>query len=210
MADLKSRFEFNFQRRFSDEPEANRNLIKRFTDSIELASLFAAPELVDLVRGLGVNAPVYCGPIVSHYTHSDLTGNSYGLPWHQDYPSMASSSRALIAWVSVNDCSAETHSIEVAPGRHMEGLLAGQQNAAGYILAHQEFANSRVLDIRAGDVLILSPYLPHRTFVNTASSGYKLSFSRRFDDLECPTWPARKFANAYGINVNRELYLDQK
>ena len=209
VAALKSCFESHFQCRFGDDSGTNRNLIKRFADSIELASLFAAPELVDLVRALGVTSPVYCGPVVSHYTHSDLTGNSYGLPWHQDYPSMASSSHALIAWVSVNDCSAATHSIQVAPGRHMQGLVVGEQRDSGYILADQEFAQSRVLDIKAGDVLLFSPYLPHRTFVNPASSGYKLSFSRRFDDLKCPTWPARKFANAYGVNVDRSLYLNQ-
>lgn len=209
VAALKSCFESHFQRRFSDDPVANRNLIKRFADSIELASLFSAPELVDLVRDLGIVSPLYCGPVVSHYTHSDLTGNSYGLPWHQDYPSMASSSRGVICWVSINDCGAETHSIQVAPGRHTRGLLDGEQRDSGYFLADQLFAQSRVLDIQAGDVLLFSPYLPHRTFVNPASSAYKLSFSRRFDDLECPEWPARKFANAYGISVDRTLYLNQ-
>lgn len=209
VAGLKARFESTFQRRFGDDAAANRNLIKRFADSIELASLFASPELAELVRALGVASPVYCGPVVSHYTHSDLTGNSYGLPWHQDYPSMASSSRAVIAWVSVNDCSAATHSIQVASGLHTQGLLPGEQRENGYILKDQEFAQSRVLDIQAGDVLLFSPYLPHRTFVNPASSAYKLSFSRRFDDLECPHWPARKFANAYGVSVDRALYLNQ-
>jgi hypothetical protein len=208
VADLKSLFETHFQRLFGNDPSTNRNLIKRFAESIELAELFTLPELIDLVRSLGVNSPVYCGPIVSHYTHSDLTGNSYGLPWHQDYPSMASSSRALIVWFSVNDCGPATHSIEVAGGGG-KGLLPGEQQDNGYILTAQEFAQSQVLDILAGDILLFSPYLPHRTFVNPASSAYKLSFSRRFDDLSCPTWPARRFQNAYGVSVDRTLYLNQ-
>lgn len=208
VARLKASFETLFHRRFSDDAGANRNLIKRFADSIDLASLFTAPELLGLLKALGVVSPVYCGPIVSHYTHSDLTGNSYGLPWHQDYPSMASSSRAVIAWISVDDCSSATHSIEVAPGRHVQGLLNGEQRDSGYFLADQEFVQSRVLDLQAGDILLFSPYLPHRTFVNPASTTHKLSFSRRFDDLECPEWPSRKFANAYGISVDRTLYLN--
>jgi hypothetical protein len=209
VADIKATFESTYQSRWDNCYASNRNLIKRFADSIELASLFACSDLVEMVRALGMVAPVYCGPVVSHYTHRDLTGNSYGLPWHQDYPSMASSSNALIAWISVNDCNPSTHSIQVAPGHHAQGLLAGEQRDNGYVLVEQEFEQSRVLDIKAGDVLLFSPYLPHRTFVNPASCDYKLSFSRRFDDLECPAWPARQFANAYGVSVDRTLYLKQ-
>lgn len=206
---LKSSYESDFKWRFGDDPVTNRNLIKRFADSIELAALFTSPELVELVRVLGIAAPVYCGPIVSHYTHHDTTGNSYGLPWHQDHPSMASSSNALIAWFSVNDCSVETHSVQVAPGLHTQGVLEGEQTEKGYILADQEFAEQVVLDIKAGDVLLFSPYLPHRTYVNSASVAYKLSFSRRFDDLACPEWAVKKFVNAYQTQVDRMLYLSK-
>jgi hypothetical protein len=204
---LRSNFEAKFQSRFGSDPSTNRNLIKRFADSIELASLFASSELLALVNAVGVVAPVYCGPVVSHYTHSDLTGKSYGLPWHQDFPSMASSSNAAIVWISVNDCSDRTHSIEVAPGRHAQGLLPGEQRENGYVLADQAFKDSRVLEVQGGDVLIFSPFLPHCTFVNAASDCYKLSFSRRFDDLECRHWNERKFVNAYRYSVDRTLYI---
>lgn len=203
---LKSTFEEKFKSRFSNDLIVNRNLIKRFADSIELAELFASPILIEIIRFLGLAYPVYCGPVISHYTHSDPTGNSYGLPWHQDFPSMASSANSVIVWISINECSAQTHSLEVAPGMHTKGLLPGEQNNNGYVLTNQTFEESRILDINVGDVLIFSPYLPHRTFLNPASSGYKLSFSRRFDDLECSKWVGRKFANAYSINVDRSLY----
>jgi hypothetical protein len=203
---LQYSFELKFQKRFGCDATTNRNLIKRFADSVEMAKLFSSSQLLTLVRALGLVSPVYCGPVVSHYTHSDLTGNSYGLPWHQDFPSMASSSNAVNVWISVNDCNAKTHSIEVAPGRHTDGLLLGEQKENGYILNDQTFEDSRVIDIQAGDVLLLSPYLPHRTFFNPSSTGYKLSFSRRFDDLECPHWLKKNFANAYCISVDRSMY----
>lgn len=206
VARLRQRFEQNFQGRFGDDPATNRNLLKRFADSIELATLFTSPALVDTVRAIGIQEPVYCGPVVSHYTHSDQTGNSYGLPWHQDYPSMASSANSVIVWISVNDCNVNTHSIEVAPKRHAHGLLPGNQLDNGFVLTEQAFDGSCVLEINAGDILVFSPYLPHRTYVNPASQAYKLSFSRRFDDLQCPYWPERKFANAYGVSVDRTLY----
>jgi hypothetical protein len=205
---LKSTFEEKFQRRFGNDLTINRNLIKRFADSIEIANLFASPELIAMIRSLGLISPVYCGPVVSHYTHSDVTGNSYGLPWHQDFPSMASSSNAIVVWVSVNLCNIHTHSLEVGSGLHAQGLLPGEQLNKGYILSDQNFADSNVLDIMIGDVLIFSPFLPHRTYVNPLSTDYKLSFSRRFDDLECPKWAERKFVNAFGVSVDRELYTN--
>jgi hypothetical protein len=208
--DLKSIFESKYHSRFSIDSVANRNLIKRFADSIELGNFFAAIEMGNILNNLGCTTPVYCGPVISHYTHTDLTGNSYGLPWHQDYPSMASSSRSVIVWISVNDCSVQTHSIEVAPGQHLNGLLPGVQRDNGYVLTDQVFENSQVLNLLAGDVLIFSPYLPHRTFMNPASKAYKLSFSRRFDDLDCPKWSMNRFANAYGISVDRNLYTQIK
>ena len=113
-------------------------------------------------------------------------------------------------WVSVNACSAQTHSIEVVPRPYAAGLLPGEQRDNGYILNEQGFPNSMVLNIAPGDVLVFSPYLPHRTFVNPLSTSYKLSFSRRFDDLQCPDWPERKFANAYGVSVDRALYQRQQ
>ena len=203
---LKSLFLTRYQSRFGVDSIINRNLIKRFADSIELGDLFATKELIEIVNNLGVTTPVYCGPVVSHYTHTDLTGNSYGLPWHQDYPSMASSSRSVIVWISVNDCSMQTHGIEVAPGRHLNGLLPGIQKDNGYILNNQVFENSQVVNITAGDVLIFSPYLPHKTFMNSASTDYKLSFSRRFDDLDDAEWSKNRYANAYGTVVDRSLY----
>lgn len=210
VSEINSIFGLKYCSRFSLDYEANRNLIKRFADSIELADLFATKQLIELVRHLGCATPVYCGPVVSHYTHTDVTGNSYGLPWHQDFPSMASSSRSVIVWISVNDCSLQTHSIEVVPGRHVNGLLQGSQRDNGYVLTQQVFENSCVLEIDAGDILIFSPYLPHRTFVNPSSADYKLSFSRRFDDLDDTEWSRNKFANAYGTVVNRNLYKSIK
>jgi hypothetical protein len=204
---VKQLFERDFQSRFGLDPVTNRNLIKRLADSIELAALFSSPAMLNAVRSVGIHEPVYCGPVVSHYTHNDHTGNSYGLPWHQDYPSMASSSNSVIVWISVNDCNEKTHSLEVAPQRHGQGLLPGNQLDNGYVLLEQAFDDSRVLKINAGEILVFSPYLPHRTYVNPASKAYKLSFSRRFDDLHCPHWPERKFTNAYRVSVDRALYM---
>jgi hypothetical protein len=203
---LKLEFESSFQCLFGNDSKANRNLIRRFADSVLASRLFASSELIGLAQQIGLRYPIFCGPPVSHYTHYDHTGNSYGLPWHQDFPSMASSSNSIIVWVSINDCSSQTHSIEVAPELHRNGILPGVQSESGYILSEQAFPNSHILSIPAGDILLFSPFLPHRTFVNPNSKSYKLSLSRRFDDLSCKEWHKKGFDNAYRVTVDRSLY----
>jgi hypothetical protein len=113
----------------------------------------------------------------------------------------------MIVWISVDDCSIETHTLEVAVGLHAKGLLPGEQKYNGYILNDQNPINTRVLRIKAGDVVFISPFLPHRTFINPLSIKYKLSFSRRFDDLDCPKWAEKKFNNAYVTSVDRNLFV---
>lgn len=203
---LLDEFEYHFMSRFGSDPISNRNLIKRFCDSVFVDQLFIHPDLIYLLKSFGLAYPLFCGPAVSHYTDNDLTGNSYGLPWHQDFPSMSSSSNALIVWTSLTPCSSDTHGLEVAVGHHSSGLLSGSQTDSGYILSKQFFSNTLVLNTNPGDLVVFSPFLPHRTFVNLNSATYKLSLSRRYDDLTCPNWPNHQYANAYRTSVDRELF----
>lgn len=64
---LQSLFETKFQSRFDTDTVMNRNLIKRFAESIDLAELYASSEIYQMVKSLGVKTPVYCGPAFSHY-----------------------------------------------------------------------------------------------------------------------------------------------
>ncbi len=205
-AALRERFEERFLERFGTDPQANRNLIKRFGDGLDVARVFASPELEAAARELGLLDPVFCGPVVTHYTSHDHTGSSYGLPFHQDWPSMASSDRGAIFWLTLTESGPDSHGLEVVPGAHATGLLAGRQEAHGYVLDHQDFADSKILEAQPGNIVVMSPFLPHRTFVNPAFRGWKLSLSRRMDDLACPVWPDRGFANAYGTSVDRDLF----
>ncbi|WP_244491193.1 phytanoyl-CoA dioxygenase family protein [Paramesorhizobium deserti] len=202
---LREQFEASFQRRFTDDVNRNRNLLKRFAELPGTARLFLHPDIEIMVRELGVVEPVFCGPIVTHYTSHDVTGNSFGLPFHQDWPSMGSSRNSMVVWFSLTDAGADSHSLVVLPGRHMEGLLPGRHTERGYVLDPIDKVGE-ILQIRAGEMLIMSAFLPHKTFVNPHYEGWKMSLSRRFDDLSNREWADRGFANAYGTSVDRELY----
>jgi hypothetical protein len=87
---LRVTFENRYRSRFNDDATRNRNLIKRFGDSLEVSRVMSSKRLEEIARDIGVQEPVFCGPVVTHYTSHDLTGQSYGLPFHQDWPSMGS------------------------------------------------------------------------------------------------------------------------
>lgn len=203
---LRETFENRFLSLFNEDATHNRNLIKRFGDTLEVARFMSSPQLEQIARDIGIHEPVFCGPVVTHYTSHDLTGQSYGLPFHQDWPSMASSDNGLIIWFNLTDSGPSTHGIEVAPGFHRNGILDGENHPNGYILKQQSFPGSVVPAVSLGGIVFMSAFLPHRTYVNPAFKGWKLSLSRRFDDLRCPQWHLRRFANAYGTVVNRELF----
>ena len=63
--------------------------------------------------------------------------------------------------------------------------------------------------IKAGDLLIMSCFLPHRTFVHPNFKGWKLSLSQRYDDLADKDWRNRGYKNSYQVTVNRKLYLNK-
>lgn len=202
----------NFKKRFGNDPKVNRELIKRFADHPNVSSIYTSKTMIEIIKkNIGFKIPIKCGPLVSHYTSNNKTGNSYGLPFHQDYPSMASSKQAIILWLNLVDSNEDTHGIELLPGLHRNGLLEGARDSSGYILEKKfnEFV-SVIPSIKAGDLLIMSCFLPHKTFVNPnySESGWKLSLSQRFDDLADKNWAARGYQNAYKVVVDRELYLN--
>ena len=160
---------------------------------------------------LEIKHPVHTGPIVSHYTCNDQTGEGYGLEFHQDWPSMGTSSKSIICWINIKDTNSTTHGLSVIPQSltNTKYLLPGEQTDKGYIVKKEFCANAINLDIEAGCLVLMSPWLVHKTFVNPSSSDYKLSLSARFDDLECESWSDRNFVSAYYTSVNREIWKTQ-
>jgi len=201
-------FKNQFKKNFSKNPVINREIVKRFADDPFVSSIFTSKTMVKILKDIGLKIPVKCGPLVTHYTSNNKTGNSYGLPYHQDYPSMASSKHSVILWLNLVDSNKKTHGIEMLPGQHLNGLLEGKQTKIGYILDKKYYKlNSIIPSIKAGDLLIMSAFLPHKTFVNQNFKGWKLSLSQRYDDLADKDWRARHYENAYKVSVDRDLYL---
>ncbi|KVK87068.1 phytanoyl-CoA dioxygenase family protein [Burkholderia cepacia] len=205
--DVRAKFERHFIPRFGDDTTRNRNIIKLLAEDVDVKRFFCSPDLTAaLDRHLGIAMPVQTGPIVTHYTANDRIGNNYGLPYHQDWPSMGTSSRAVIAWTSIADVRKGAPGLSIVPGSHLRGLWPGKQTDRGYVLDDQAIDGACDLEIDAGHVLFMSPYLVHRTLTSDVTD-WKLSLSCRFDDFSCDQWSRRGFVSAYRTAVDRQIYL---
>lgn len=196
--------------RLTDDISLNRALIRRFVSLPHVSRIFTSSWLLNALRhNFDIEQPVFSGPAVSHFTSNNPTGSSFGLPMHQDFPSMASSLRGSIVWIPLSDCSSNTHSLRFLPCLHDKGLLAGEQTSSGYVLSSdfQKSESEVVLNVKLGDIVLFTPFTPHATFVNPEFSGWKMSISQRFDDLSSEEWLAAGLPNAYSTAVDRSLYL---
>ena len=209
--DRISGLKYKFENSFLDtagKPSMNRAKIGLFAKSIAVS---------DFINGVCTNNimpfdnPVYSGRCVTHYTSNNSTGNSFGLGWHQDYPSMASSKKSIIMWTSLTGCGLDTHGLELIQGSHKNGLYSGEISQHGYLVDEKNLPDlPRVVPLLTkGGIIIFSSFLVHRTHVNPEYKGHKIAFSQRFDDMDDQAWADRGYPTAYNISVDRELYKQQ-
>jgi hypothetical protein len=193
--------------KFENSSSHNLNLIKAFSKDPHIINMFLDSKLLKLIKSLGVKYPIFCSPVVSHFTSKNKTGNKYKLPPHQDFPSMASSLNSIIVWIPLFDINNETHGISVKAKSHLKGILPGEETQTGYYVTINP-KELKPLHLKAGHLLIMSPFLVHSTFLNSKNSAldFKLAFSARYDDLENENWKNNHFQNAYQISVDRSLY----
>ena len=209
-AELDQIFEKEFKSRFSENIRANRSLIKAFGRTPSAISFYNDKAVFEFCKIISMSYPVFCGPLVTHYTSTDPTGNGYGLPFHQDYASMAGSLNSIVLWSSLKNVDSEAqHSLNVVSGMHNRGMLPGKETKEGYILERQDFEGlETTITLQAGDILIMSAFTPHKTHFGNKDETYKLSLSTRIDDLNSSEWKKSDYRSAYSTAVDRNLYKE--
>ena len=201
---LRSSFENNYYPT-EELGAAGRKQISLYANSVEIRQFileFSKEYLVDLFT------PVFCVPCVTHYTANDRISGSFGLGWHQDWPSMASSKSSVIMWTSLTPVSKKTHGLEIIKNSHTAGIYPGSASDHGWIVDPTEInEEDRVIpDLQNGGVLVFSSFMLHRTYVNPDFKGYKMSISQRFDNLEDEEWRRNIFPSAYSVAVDRSCF----
>lgn len=169
---LYTKFETRFLARFSSDSLRNRAVIKLLAEDLNVKRFFCNTEIEMALKNLlGIAEPVQTGPVVTHYTSGNSTGKDYGLPYHQDWPSMGTSSKGVIAWTSITDIGTTGPGLRIVPGSHLQGLWPGNQTDNGYVLTQQDISNFLDIEIEAGQVLFMSPFLVHRQGLRKCQAG---------------------------------------
>lgn len=211
---LEKNFEQNYKKKFKkNNIKNNLNLIKRFAGDPSVISICFDTDLLKFLKKIKL-LPVQTGPIVTHYTSNDGISNSFGLPYHQDFPSMATSIKGCIVWFNINNFkNKNVHGLEIIPCNEKK-IYNGKLNQNGTFEITNKFLRKRksIKIFPTKEILIMSTFLPHRTFVNKKMSSdyWRLGLSVRFDDLNCKFWRSNNFISAYNTSVNRNLFKTLK
>jgi|LauGreDrversion4_2_1035121.scaffolds.fasta_scaffold154647_2 ectoine hydroxylase-related dioxygenase (phytanoyl-CoA dioxygenase family) len=130
----------------------------------------------------------------------------HGLNAHQDWPSVRGSRDGLVAWLPLTDVTRDTFPIEIIIGSHKYGIFPGKgckERPWEISLAPYTDVDFVPVECSAGDLVIFSNYLIHRSSIHGASDAFRLAASTRFDNGEDEDYLARGLPTAYKRSVER-------
>jgi hypothetical protein len=97
------------------------------------------------------------------------------LPWHQDAPCLGPISGLdfVTAWMPLVDVSKDNSCLEISPiGPERNTFTATYSERTGYLCMRDEdierLPDVQPLRMHRGDLVLMSPYLPHRTMESTS------------------------------------------
>lgn len=171
------RFDAGFLELVAKDPEAGKALFDacRRLPSVHRLSVAEKPmALAQALMAAGL-------PMVNPYKTVRIDyaqREDYLLPWHQDYPYVQDSIDALILWIPLHDVDEHNGCVMVAPGSHRGGIQPVRMRDCGPCGKQLELAEPGVtarwphlrIPARAGDVLLFSTLMLHRSFPNLTPS----------------------------------------
>ena len=150
------------------------------------------------------------------HAHSNFKGPKCGgfLP-HQDataYVTDNLASHHISVLVAVDQASPHTGALEIAPGRHKEGVF---ENDSGVIAESvDKEMKYEMVNVKPGDIVLFDSYLPHRSGPNQSSTEWRragyLTFNKLSEgDLHASYYDAKaaavKEGTAGSISVNKDF-----
>ncbi|MFP6660755.1 MAG: phytanoyl-CoA dioxygenase family protein [Myxococcota bacterium] len=95
-------------------------------------------------------------------------GSGSFIPWHQDNGYQAGRAPEYVTlWLALDDSTLENGGLEVIPGSHRDGQRRHQMQGVHAVVSDVDETRAIALDVRAGEVVIFSTLLLHRTVGNT-------------------------------------------
>ncbi|MGZ3709123.1 MAG: phytanoyl-CoA dioxygenase family protein, partial [Bdellovibrionota bacterium] len=174
-----------------------------------LHSLVMHPNLLAVAKELGVSFPCFQTQPVIHLAADDLKipGGYQGFDAHQDWPALQSGLDTLVTWIPFMDVGRNMYGMDVIPGSHLQGLCEGEQTQHVYSVAKKHCPEERFIpvEVRRGDVFIMSVFLVHRSSSVGTPETFRLSVSARYENAAEPTFIERGYPFTQKRVVERNL-----
>jgi ectoine hydroxylase-related dioxygenase (phytanoyl-CoA dioxygenase family) len=150
-----------------------------------LSQLCVSPEVMALVRDLGLLTPTIATRTVLHFMANSLAieGGYLKTPPHQDFRSVQGSLNSIVLWTPLADVGLDDYPVIVADGSHRLGLLPSTEHVFGHQIepARLEGLDFHPVKLKRGEVLVFSTLLVHATS-ETGSTRVRIAASFRFND----------------------------
>ena len=113
---------------------------------------------------------------------------------------MQGSLNSVVTWIPLIDINKELGALEVLPGSHLEGLLPTEEDEWFRHVSADSIDEGQFvpLEVGAGDLVVFSAFLVHRSG-NNRSESIRWSMHYRYNDAADPTWIERKFPHPYKV-----------
>lgn len=202
--------EFNncMYRLFEEDLQCLSNCGKQVQHLISLHRLSLSEKLIHQLKLIGLKSPVISTRPVLYFNHPKLARKKvfYKVDAHQDWRSMQGSLNSVVIWIPLINITKDLGALEILPKSHLGGLRTNHiDNGFGMVdLSEAEKRNLISVELNAGDALIFSSFLIHQSGENSTESP-RWSCHFRYNDLDDPTFIARKFAHPYIYKPAEEL-----
>jgi hypothetical protein len=159
---------------------------KRMWDTLGLLQFYSSDFIKSILLQLQVSNPIWSTrPEVRIDFPEDEV---FSQPWHQDFMYSQTSLNSVTFWLPLHDVGKSDGALQVVPCSHREKLFpfSALQNPRRFSIDERIFENRNVVDLemKAGEVVVFSQFLAHRSGTNI-SDAVRVSVQGRFADMSC-------------------------
>lgn len=206
LSPTEAEFESALYRFFTDDQAAFVNCGKHIQHLVSLHRLGVDERVVELMKAYGIEAPcISTRPVLFFNSRHLATKEAYWkTPPHQDWRSIQGSLNSLVLWLPLVDIDKSLGALEIVPGSHLRGLLSTRLDESfGVVddIAEEEWVP---VPVSAGDGLLFSTFLIHRSGNNTTRS-IRWSCHFRYNDLAEDSFIKRRYPHTYLYKPKDEI-----
>jgi ectoine hydroxylase-related dioxygenase (phytanoyl-CoA dioxygenase family) len=205
---IKGEFLNNMQTLFNDHLDVFISCGKMIQQGlVELYQLGFHPDLVNLMKEIGLELPTMCTRPVLFFNHPTLAKSEhfYKTPLHQDWGSMLSSSDSLVVWLPLIDVDPEIGSVIFYPGSHLLGPLKNNfDNGFAEVDFDRNLYESVQPSLKMGDIVLFSTLLVHESG-EIKNNQIRWSCHFRYTNMKDKTFIENGFPHPYVYKPSQEL-----